>query len=527
MKSKGNSIMKTGMVIVAVALFLLAGCTTGGSSAPQGEEPGADAGAAEGDAPASALRVALDAEPTSLDPNTSNGWGTMFITQSVFDPIWSYTVDGEFRYGVAEKHEFTQPDELTVNIRKDAKFANGDPITAEDVLYTLQYNSTQVGAVRMMSVDVENSKAVDDSTLVIKLKMPDPLVVENLSMTYVLSKKHCEAGGEQAIAKDVLASGAYSVGDWTPGVSITLTKNDTYYDAANVKYDTIEVSYFPEETTRMLEFEGGNYDIAYLSSSDNVSKIMDGGVEGATVYQARTQNVNGFVMDTVDTDKFADQNIRLAVAHAIDVPTMIQEICGPLYTVGKSILPSANYAFKDEGGYEYDPELSKDYLKKAGYEPGEFEFTCRAPDQANNKQLAEAAQAYLADVGITMNVDIGDASTVMNEIIQNKIEFGFSSYIGSYDPAGVLNSRSSTAPANMSKFADPEIQKLLDDAAASTEGEEVRKGMYADLQDKAQEYCSFIPLYEVPVFYGVRDTVGSDLGQSVTADGFLYGTYIK
>ncbi|MBP1736339.1 MAG: ABC-type dipeptide transport system, periplasmic component [Oscillospiraceae bacterium] len=529
MKLKLKKLASLGLVL-AMILTVCGAC--GGSSGSSGSSSGT------GDtAEASVLKVGLDAEPNSLDPNVSSGEGSMFVLMSIYDRLWTFNADGEQQMCLAESYEYTGDLELTVKLRSDAKFSDGTQITADDVLFTMQYGNTQASAVRVLgSIDVANCRADDATTLVIALNNTDPCLLENLALLDVLEKAACSDGNggynSDAINVNVVASGAYMVQTWSSGVGITLVKNPNYYNADKLKYDTIEVSFIGEENTRLLDFESGNYDIIYLSNSDNIDSISNGEVSNASLYTVNIQSIGGFVMNTIDFDTFQDANVRLAIAHALNIPEMVNTICGSAYRVATStLLPAANWAYEqigDEstGVYSYDPDLAREYLAKAGYGEGELTFTCRIMDQDYNKALAEAAQAYLADVGIDMKVDVGDAATVMSEMIGNQISFGWSNYMGSYDPAGLINSRLDSAPANLSKIGTPDLgtQALLVAACTSTEDQSVRKPMFEQVQEEMYDLATWIPVYESTVNYAVYNGVSDDLKSTTQADGYLYAS---
>jgi ABC-type transport system substrate-binding protein len=491
---------------------------------------GSPANENEADGESHVLTVGLDVEPTSLDPNASaDGQGGMFVSYSVFGTLWMLTADGETNMVLAESYDLDDT-QLTIHIREDANFADGNPVTAEDVLYSMNRAAQGTGSMRMAALDLENATMADEKTLTIPLVAPSATLIEDLNILMVMEKSWCEQS-EENIGLNVMSSGAYNVVSWETGMGIVLEKNPEYYNADNVYYDRVEVSFVGSEDTRLLSFEGGEYDIICLTSSASVDEIAGGARSDASVVTAPIQSVTGIIMTTTfsDFDTFQDENVRQAIGYAIDVPTLVSSIMGSAYTEATSMLPSSNYAYLECGNYSYDLDKAKELLAESGYdENNHFAFTMTVSDAGMNKRLAEAVQAMLSQANIDMAIDTQDGATYMNNMIANTIECGFTTYMGSYEPAGIVNARRSNIPANMSKFGDSDLEALLEACCTSADDQETRIAMWHDLQEQAYEYCDFIPLYESNQNYAVADSVeGSTLTSSVQGDGYLFATNLK
>ena len=484
---------------------------------------------AEADGGSRVLKVGLDVEPTSLDPNaSSDGQGGMFVMYSVFGTLWMLTADGQTNMVLADSYEYNDDhSEFTIHLREDAKFADGNDITADDVIYTLGNSAAGTGSMRLAAIDVENAYAADDKTVVLPLLMDSPTLIEDLNIMMIMEKAWCEQSADN-IGLNVMASGAYSVESWETGMGIVLTKNEEYFDSDNVYYDEIDVSFIGAEDTRLLSFESGDYDIIYLSSSSSVEEIEGGALEGASVVTAPLQSVTGLTMNVIDFDEFKDQNVRQAIGYAIDVPTLVNTIMGSAYTEATSLLPSGNYAYEYTGNYDYDVEKAKQLLKEAGYdENNRFTFTLTYSDAGMNGQLAESIQAMLAEANIDVTIDTQDGATFMNNMIANTIMCGFSTYMGSYEPAGIVNARRKNIPANMSKLGEGELEDLLEECCTSTADESERIALWHSLQEQSYEFASYIPIYESNQNYAVSSTVNTDsICSSVQADGYIFGTHL-
>lgn len=538
----------TALLLAVLMLLSMAACGSDGGSEPTTEtevtETATEAApAAEG----TRLRIGLDFEPSTMNPTTqADGQGSMFVSQSLYDGLWKTLVSGDMVMMVAESYEFVEEEvdtseasgeasgepcgtSLVVHLRESLTFSDGNPITAEDVLWSFNYAASGTsGAMRLSNIALDYAYVADDLTVVFPLYQQTPTIVEDLSLIYIMEKAWCEQS-EDNINLNPVSSGAYTLESWESGMGVTLAKRDDYFDAANVYYDTVDITFIASEETRLLAFENGDFDLVTLTASTSIDEINAGVMDNASIVVCPVQSLTGFQMNMVDFDIFDDVRVRQAIGHAIDVPTLVAAICGSAYTVADSILPSSNWAHVACGNYDYDVELAKQLLAEAGYsEANPFTFTCTISDGGYNAQLAEATQAMLAEAGIVMNIESKDGATYMNMILNNEIQFAINSYMGSYDPAGVVNSRRPGLPAHLSNYADAELEALLEECCNSMEDESVRAPMWEELQTRTYEYANFIPLYESNVNYAVTDAIAGDsLAASMLADGYLYANYIK
>ena len=175
---------KTLLALSLVLAILLALCACGGGGSEATKAPDSGEKPAEaptpGEAPSgeegnSLLRVGLDGEPAKLDYADPGGnIGSMFVCYSLYSPLWQFTTDGEFHYLLATSHEYNEDGTaIIVKIRENAKFSNGDPVTAKDVLFSFK-SADEVNGMRTQSVDFANSKVIDDTTVQIGVKQKSP-----------------------------------------------------------------------------------------------------------------------------------------------------------------------------------------------------------------------------------------------------------------------------------------------------------------------------------------------------------------
>ena len=526
------------LLLAAAMLLGLAACgdgsgstaaATGSAGTPEVSAAPEGGGAPDAqEASSGTLRVGLDGEPQSLAATETMGTnGAMFVGYCLYDTCWRVNTNGERTMLLAD--EYTLADDnstITIHIRDNANFSNGDPVTAEDVLFSMGVSDSTMGD-QTAAFDLDASHADGDKTLVVAVKTPTPAMIDQIGSIPVMSKSWTEDFTNEAhIYTDILGCGPYMLAqDWSTGSPMYLKKNPNYHSADTLKYENIECYFVGEETTRYLSFQNNEYDICYLTDSANIEAVKADTARG--LYSAPVEFVAGLIWNTYSEDSpYKNNDLRLAMCHAVDVPTLVESICGSAYIPATSFMPSASWAYKNTA-YEYDPELAKEYFEKYKKETGEdgFEFTVTINDSDINNGLAEAIQYAYSEIGIKMNIESVDMATYFGFLMDDSCYCTITQYSGSGDPGSVLNSWLSTSMYELQKTND-EIMPKLDAAANSMGSQEERTKQLHEVQDLMKEYAPILPLYETTINYALVSP-DVDISASVMADGYLFPQNIK
>ena len=248
-------------------------------------EPAAQDNAAADEAPAAeepestgpkVFRYGTDANSTTFDPasdlQTNSG---SFLVHAVGETLWTVDADGNMVPKLAESVEFADDDSsMTIKLRQGVKFSNGNDLTADDVLFTLQHMMEMPRTASMYTwLDMDNSKAEDDYTVVLAMNSYDASLTDMLSNAscMILDKETCEADpsygwlygtGPYKLAGD----GQGDKSGWEESVKYTLVRNDLYW-GDQPYYDELDVHFYSEESTRYADFQAGNLDAVFLTEA--------------------------------------------------------------------------------------------------------------------------------------------------------------------------------------------------------------------------------------------------------------------
>ena len=337
-----------------------------------------------------------------------------------------------------------------------------------------------------------------------------------------MNKKYVEEVGEdEAIGQHPIGTGPYVFSEWDVGTSITLVKNETYWgDPSNQNFDSINYMFFSDDNIRALELEQGNLDIALLNTNESIGRISGMGEQGLAVSSVPLTKVGYFCMATIiEDDTFQDVNKRLAIA------AIVSTIAGETAIAATSLFPSGSLGYADHS-YEYDPELAKEYLEKAGC-PNGFEFTIEvANNQQMNLELAEAMQAYLGQVGITMNIEPMDFGTQFGNMLAGTQLCSILVGTCNGDPSMGLTAFAPGSGACIAENHDEEFVRLLD-ACRYERDPEIRLDYLAQLQTYMHDMAYAIPVYEAVYSLGYQSYVEGIEGAYIQGELGFYAARLN
>ncbi len=512
---KGISLSPTRLALALGFTTVLAAC--GGDKKAENTAPTAEPAAAATDASkvelAETQEITINnaAEPESLDPHKVSGVPESNILRQMFVGLTSTDGDGNTIPGMAESWETTDNKVWTFKLR-DAKWSNGDPVTAHDFVYSMRrlgdpataspYATYLADAKVVNAQDIVDGKAkpdtlgvkaIDDKTLEITLSEPVPYFPDMLIHTSVkpVNQKVVEAHGDKWTApENIVVNGPYKLTSWQVNERITLERNPQYFDDAKTTINKATLLVVPAATTDVQRYKAGEIDMTADSlppeQYDQLKKEL-----GAEVIEPPKLCTYYYEFNHTKAP-FDDVRVRKALSLALDRDIIVDSILKQGQKVAYQFTPEATQGMKN-----FEPEWkswdkakrieeAKKLLAEAGYSesnPLKFELLYNTNEQ--HKTLAVAASSFWKDslgfVEVTLNNQ--EWKTYLETRRTQKHEMARGGWCADYNEASTfLNTFKSDNSSNYGKYNSPAFDKLM----ASTLGGDVTPEQRADIYRQAE-----------------------------------------
>ncbi len=472
---------------------------------------------------AQTLRWAAQNDILTMDPHSQNHATTNAILMHAYEGLTRYSAKYEVEPALATKWTYISPTQVRFELRKNVKFHDGSPFTADDVVFSFGRIKQPQGTMQIYVTGINEVKKVDSHTVDLILGAPNPILLRNIIDFRIMSKAWAEknrttnvqdykAKEENFASRNVMGTGPYKITGWTPEQRVTMTINTDWWDkhTGNVK----EVIYTPikSDPTRVAALLSGDVDlltdiptqdVARLRS-DSKLKIVDG-PEVRTIYLApdigsaelKYSNVKG-------KNPFADKRVRQALSMAIDRETIRRvTMRGLSIPAGLMVAPGVNgHTPELDGITKFDPEGAKKLLAEAGYPDG-FEVRFNAPNNryVNDEEIAQNIVAMWSRIGVKAQLMAENMAT-FSQKFQNfdsslyMLGWGVATYDAQYMIQSLVRTRTSGADGNFnfSKISDPVVDRLTDAMKSETDVAK-RNGMIREALQRIKDEVLLIPLH--------------------------------
>lgn len=483
--------LKLGIFLLAATLILSA---CGGTDTPGVDGPGSDD---------RTLNLSILAALTTLNPLDSNNLQDTMFFQQVHDGLFHVNeLTGEVEPRIAESWVISEDGKsITFNIRSDAKFHNGDPVTAQDCAYSFNFalNSPRISGYYTA---VESVEAPDDSTMVMYLKAPNATVFTSLTNhNYVLSEREMKEQGDKfGTVMHNAGCGPYKLTrlDGLDTYWEVEAFEDYYLDVPAIK----KITYKPisEASAGLIAFESGELDwyIAPIANWDDLSNNPNYNSELVTA------NHQSYFIVNYSNGELADDNLRKAIAYAVDKDACNEVCYSGLATVAKYMYnPEYNVAAPaHDMYYEYNPDLAKEYLAKSSMpNGGKLSGALQCSAGGYFEKMAVVIQQNLADIGLEVEVTPMQSATNMDIMRNNEHFMGVSGGTAPGDYDGIrIWYHSETAGSSFIKFNVGDkfdykwMDEMLEKGAALQDVDE-RREIYAELDAYVMDGAVYLPIF--------------------------------
>lgn len=521
--------MKTHLKPLLLALgltFGLAAC--GGQNSGSGSQNAAPASkpAAQSTELAEKQEIVINngAEPESLDPHKVGGVPESNILRQMFVGLTTTDNDGNTIAGIAEKWE-TADNKVWKFTLRDAKWSNGDPITADDFVYsfrrltdpaTASPYSTYLADVKVVNAqdivdgkakpDTLGVKAIDPKTLEITLSEPVPYLPDTLIHSAVkpVNKKTIEQHGDKwTLPENFVGNGAYKLKSWTVNDKIVMERNPNYYDDANTKINQVTFLPIGSAVTDMSRFKAGEIDVTYNDIPTEQFASLK--TEMGEQMKVSPYLCTYYFEYNHKKAPFDNANVRKALSLTFDRDLFASKIVGRGETPAYMFTPPAAQGMK-----EFVPEWktwdmakrieeAKKLLNEAGYnESNPLKFELLYNTSENHKKNAVAATALwkekLGFVEATLNNQ--EWKTYLDTRRTQKHQMSRGGWCADFNEASTfLNTFKSDSSSNYGKYQSAKFDDLMKQTLSASVTPEQRADLYQQAEAELDKDAATIFAY--------------------------------
>ncbi len=426
------------------------------------------------------VRVGLVLEPTSLDIRTQSGAALdQVLIDNVYQGLVGRTADGEIRDVLASKHEVSADGlTYTFTLREGTTFQDGKPVTAADVVWSLQQakdDPSYVDSAKLAGVSSISSPS--DGVVELRLAAPDSDLLFTLTGRAGLV---LEQAARNDLSDSANGTGPYEVSSWKQGDSLTFSRNDDYW-GSEPKVAKIVFRYITDPSTAVNAMANGDLDV--LNPVDGTLQGQLQGNPDIELHRGRTTDKYTLAFNDAQAP-FTDKRVRQAIRQAIDPKALIKAIGGTGVEQGGPI-PELDPGYEDLTSIDaYDPDKAKQLLAEAGQSDLDLTLTYANVYPAT---IGDVLKSQLADVGITLKVQRVDFATWLDQVFTKKdFQLSMVDHVEARDFGNWAN------PDYYFGYDNPEVQRLYAESIAATSQTEkeqaLRKAARIVSEDAAGEW---------------------------------------
>ncbi len=429
------------------------------------------------------LTLGVDQEVVGLDPNKVTAFSSFRRIDLLYNKLVTYDPGLHVVGDLASSWDTPDNRTYVFHLHPGVRFHDGTPLTADDVVFTIQriLDPKTASPARSYLDAVDTVTAVDPLTVRIHLKYPLASTLAGLASgnSAIVERAAVLKNGD--LQKTEAGTGPFMLAEWVPDNYMRLVRNPNYFKRGNPKVDEVVIRIVPEEASLLAGLRSRSLDMATISDGSVIKQAQ--GDKSLQVLQAPSLNLRIFSFNTTHPP-FTNAKVRDAIAYAIDRQAIVAaaefgfgQVSGPipapdkLYALPVSTFPE----------YHTNPAKAKQMLQEAGAAGAAFNIVA-SPTYEGGLAVAQIIQAQLRAVGLNPTIDNVEWGTYINRWVKRDFDTMVELRGGDPDPDRFLyRTFYSTGAVNNFLFKDPAVDKLLDRGRVHVAVAE-RKPIYDDVQ---------------------------------------------
>ena len=482
------------------------------------------------------LHRGIGGEPKDLDPQTTSGMPEFYVQSAIFEGLTAQTPGNSAPVpGTAERWYISDDGKIyTFHIRPDAKWSNGDPVTAQDFVFSYQraLSPALSNPYAYMLFCIENAsafnkeeihdfarvgvKALDEKTLEITLNAPTPYLLRLLKhhswfpvhpATILAHGKLDQRDTKWTRPGNLVGNGPFTLVTWDPNRKIVVEKNPHYWDAETTRLNAIHLYPIEDINSEEYAFRTGQLHVTNETPMERIKHYKENDPDtirleallGTYYYELNTQ-----------APPLDDIRVRRALALALDREKIVNYVLKAGQPAAYHLTPPDTGGYTSRARIEYNVEEARRLLAEAGYPDGKDfpKVELLYNTHKGHMRIAEVVQQIWKE---NLNIEVAllnmEWKTYLAQKKAHKYQLARAAWIGDYeDPSTFLEMFITGGGNNDAAWSNPEYDQLLREAATEMD-QEKRFELYQQAEDILMKEVPVIPVY----FYKNKELVAQSV----------------
>ncbi len=479
------------------------------------------------------LRIAVGADVTSIDPHFFNLFPNNNIAEHIFDKLVQMDADSKMIPGIATS--WKPLDELTweFKLRKGVKFHDGSELTAEDVAFSIDRVGqipNSPGPFVAYTKAIVAKQIVDPYTIRFKTAAPHPLMPNDLSTIYIVSKKVATGASTEDFntGKATIGSGRFKFVRYASGDRVELVRNDAYW-GDKAQWDKVTFKIIKNEAARVAALLSGDVDAIENVPTQDLARLkkdpkfnVTSKISHRVIYfnfdhlERSSPFITGKDGKPLAANPLRDLRVRRAISKAINRPAIAERVMeGQADPSGQLVSEKLFGHVPGLKAEPYDPEGAKKLLAEAGYPDG-FNLTIHGPAgrYVNDEKIVQAVAQMLTRAGIAAKVETAPMAPYSGRAAKQEYSFHMVGWGASTGEASsplrsllaTFNRDKGLGAVNWGRYSNPKVDYVIEQALQQV-NDDNRRAMLQQATKLSMEDLGIMPIHFQYTIWATRKGV--------------------
>ncbi len=445
------------------------------------------------------LVIGSAAEAVGLDPRLETDIPSSERLNIIMEPLVTFGASMDLEPRLATEWGLSEDSlTMTFHLREGVLWHDGEPFTAEDVVYTFEWILDENNAApnRALYEVIDEVVAENDHTVHFHLAEPNAFLLNNIARMPVVPTAH---GDGEDFRTDPIGTGPYSFESWTRDDVMHLVANDDYWGGTPI-LSRIEFRAIPEDSSRLLALEAGEIDMYQGGVVPEELARLEG--DPNVTVQRVTGTGHVYLGFNTRTEPLDDVNVRRAISHLINRAGIIDRIQHGIGSVATGPVPEGLPWYNpDVTTYDYNPQRAQELIEEAGVDLSGLTLGLHTNENPLRIRISEIMQNEAQQIGLDLDVSIEEWGAFWSGLQQPDHEYDLFivGWVGQVDADRAMFRQFHTdGPFNFGGYSDARLDELLEEGKRVPSDSERSIEIYREAQEIVANnaYYGFINYYE-------------------------------